>query len=105
MSDCIKVSAQFYETYSWEPKDQMDVVRHVIYDIDNQRMHEIADHFKCDLSEIREWLEMKKKHGTWIGGELGHCSFCGHEGCASDIWDDGNIGFCPYCGADLRGES
>ena len=24
-------------------------------------------------------------YGRWIGGELGRCSVCGHEGCASDI--------------------
>lgn len=41
------------------------------------------------------------RHGKWIGGELGHCTACGHEGCASDIWD-GCIGmYCPNCGAKM----
>ena len=36
----------------------------------------------------------------WIGGELGKCSECGHEGCASDIWDGcGERNYCPNCGA------
>lgn len=48
---------------------------------------------------------VERKHGKWVGGELGHCSCCGHEGCASDIWNDGKIMFCPNCGADMRGES
>ncbi len=45
-----------------------------------------------------------RKHGKWIGGELGRCSCCGNEGCFSDIWPDGQVRYCPYCGADLRGE-
>ena len=47
----------------------------------------------------------ERKTGKWIGGELGHCSCCGHEGCASDIWNNGKIMFCPNCGADMRGDS
>lgn len=50
-------------------------------------------------------LSVERKRGKWIGSELGNCSCCGHEGCASDIWDDGKIMFCPHCGADLRGET
>lgn len=44
------------------------------------------------------------RHGEWVGGELGHCTCCGHEGCASDIWDGvhGDM-FCPNCGAEMRG--
>lgn len=43
-------------------------------------------------------------HGRWIGGELGMCSVCKREGCASDIFDmcdlDGQH-YCPNCGAKL----
>ena len=42
------------------------------------------------------------KRGKWIGGELGHCSRCGHEGCASDIWNTGDIRYCPNCGARME---
>ena len=47
------------------------------------------------------------RHGHWIGGEIGKCSVCGHEGCASDIWNNIEIDgqtFCPACGAILDGE-
>ena len=45
--------------------------------------------------------EMMEK-GKWIGGELGHCSVCGHEGCASDIWTGCEQTRCPNCGALLE---
>lgn len=42
------------------------------------------------------------KAGQWIGGEIGHCSVCGHKGCASDIWSGcGDDVFCPNCGAKM----
>lgn len=44
------------------------------------------------------------RHGSWIGGEIGQCSVCGHTGCASDIWNDGNQMFCPHCGARMDGK-
>ena len=44
-----------------------------------------------------------KAKGEWQGGELGHCTKCGHKGSASDIWS-GCVGmFCPNCGANLKG--
>ena len=46
-------------------------------------------------------LEMMEK-GKWIGGELGHCSVCGHEGCASDIWSGCEHTRCPNCGTLLE---
>lgn len=61
--DVVSVSGKTFETYSWQV-DQMDIVRHIILELDNQRIHEIADHFKCDLSEIREWLDRKNKPQT-----------------------------------------
>lgn len=64
----------------------------------------------CSINEVKHHAPTIDaiKHGRWIGGELGHCSCCGHHGCASDIWsgcDDGM--FCPNCGArmDERKES
>lgn len=44
------------------------------------------------------------RHGHWIGGEIGKCSVCGHEGCSSDIWNDGDMMFCPNCGAQVDGK-
>lgn len=47
---------------------------------------------------------MQRTRGTWIGGELGRCSICGHEGNASDIWNGCKVMFCPNCGAHIRRE-
>lgn len=44
---------------------------------------------------------LKPKTGKWIGGELGHCTCCGHEGCASDMWDRCKKPHCPNCGAEI----
>lgn len=44
-----------------------------------------------------------EKIGEWIGGELGYCSCCGHEGCASDIWTGCKQTYCPNCGARITG--
>lgn len=41
------------------------------------------------------------RHGKWIGGDLGYCTACGHEGCASDIWDGCTGMYCPNCGAKM----
>lgn len=46
-----------------------------------------------------------QKHGRWDGGELGDCTYCGHEGCASDIWNGGEIMYCPHCGARLDADT
>lgn len=40
--------------------------------------------------------------GEWEGGEKGHCTNCGHKGCASDIWNGCTGMYCPNCGADLN---
>lgn len=57
---------------------------------------------KRDIMELPAADVVERKMGKWIGGELGHCSCCGHEGCASDIWNDGQINFCPNCGAEME---
>ena len=46
----------------------------------------------------------ERKTGKWTGGELGYCSVCGHEGCASDIWNRCKGMFCPNCGAKMVDE-
>ncbi len=63
----------------------------------------------ADAVEILDKLPaadvVERKRGKWIGGELGYCSCCGHEGCASDIWTGCEENqYCPNCGADMRGE-
>lgn len=47
-----------------------------------------------------------QRTGRWIGRELGYCSCCGHEGCASDIWSGCKKDhmFCPNCGAEMDSE-
>lgn len=52
---------------------------------------------------IRDLHTAEPRKGRWEGGELGQCSNCGHEGCASDIWSGCNGGmYCPNCGADMQ---
>lgn len=50
--------------------------------------------------ELLEIFTLEEDEEEWIGGELGTCSKCGHEGCSSDIWDgiDENDYHCPKCG-------
>ena len=43
-----------------------------------------------------------KLSAKWIGGEIGHCSVCGHEGSASDIWSGCKNTFCPNCGKPIK---
>lgn len=43
-------------------------------------------------------ISAKPDTEEWIGGELGHTSKCGHEGCSSDIWDRCKNFYCPNCG-------
>ena len=76
-----------------------------------RRLSEIRSHYNCfnekerkvyhTLSEAIEALQ-EQKIGKWIGGELGDCSVCGHEGCASDIWDRCAHMYCPNCGSKLE---
>lgn len=101
------------ESYNWRD-DVMEITRRIVHDTDEARLSNIAEHFKVDLSEIREFIEMRRrqklkpvaeKPAEWVGGELGYCTCCGHEGCASDIWN-GVHGdwFCPNCGRQMKGE-
>lgn len=53
--------------------------------------------------EAKRKSEPQRMRGKWVGGELGCCSICGHEGSASDIWNGCKGMFCPNCGADMRG--
>lgn len=44
------------------------------------------------------------RHGEWVGGELGYCTCCGLETCASDVWNDVMEDWhCPKCGAKVKG--
>jgi len=70
----------------------------------------ISDEEAFPIDDDIEALQMaikalqEQKTGKWIGGELGFCTCCGHEGCASDIWDRCTYTFCPNCGAYLEVE-
>ena len=48
------------EAYNWRG-DIMEIGRRIVYETDKARLNNIADHFEVDLSEIREFLEMKRK--------------------------------------------
>lgn len=58
------------------------------------------------LSWAIQALNEQQRTGRWIGRELGYCSCCGHEGCASDIWSGCKKDhmFCPNCGAQMEVE-
>lgn len=48
------------EAYNWRD-DIMEITHRIIYETDEARLNNIAEHFEVDLSEIREFLEMKRK--------------------------------------------
>ena len=48
------------ESYQWHD-DIMEITRAIVRGTDEARLVSIADHFKADLIEIREWIEEKKK--------------------------------------------
>lgn len=48
------------EAYSWQD-DIMEITRQIIHETDEARLTNIAVHFEVDLSEIREFLESKRK--------------------------------------------
>lgn len=47
------------EAYAWQD-DIMEISRRIVHETDEARLSNIADHFKVDLSEIREFIEMKR---------------------------------------------
>lgn len=68
--------------------------------LSDEQIREAVDRAKNEVISV---LQPERKKGRWIGGELGRCSICGHEGNASDIWNGCKGMFCPNCGADMRG--
>ena len=56
VSDSFRVE----ESYNWRD-DVMEITRRIVHDTDEARLSNIAEHFEVDLSEIREFLETKKK--------------------------------------------
>lgn len=48
------------EAYTWRG-DIMNITRQIVHEADEARLSNIADHFEADLSEIREFLEMKRR--------------------------------------------
>lgn len=48
------------ESYDWD-NDIMEITQRVVYEMDEARISNIADHFKVDLSEIRKYIEMKSQ--------------------------------------------
>ena len=68
---------------------------------------DIADDLRACINVNGYWAWMERLKALpsaefdteeWIGGELGHTSKCGHEGCSSDIWDGCKNFYCPNCG-------
>lgn len=48
------------EAYNWRD-DIMEITRQIVHETDEARLNNIAEHFEVDLSEIRDFLEMKRK--------------------------------------------
>lgn len=48
------------EEYDWE-NDTMKIIQKTVTVIDSMRMNEIVTHYECDLSDLREWLDMKNR--------------------------------------------
>ena len=53
-------SIRVEEAYNWRD-DNMEITRRIVHETDEARLNNIAEHFNVDLSEIREFLEMKRK--------------------------------------------
>ena len=54
------------------------------------------------ISYAIECIDKCNDEEEWQGGELGKCSKCGHEGCASDIWNGVYDNYyCPKCGRKI----
>jgi hypothetical protein len=53
-------SFRIEEAYNWRD-DIMEITRRIVHETDKARLNNIAEHFKVDLSEIREFFEMKRK--------------------------------------------
>lgn len=59
--DNIRFAKSFVqEAYSWH-NDIMEITRRIVHETDEARLSNIADHFEVDLSEIREFLEKKRR--------------------------------------------
>lgn len=77
----------------------IDIPKEVVVAIQN------GEDYRYDIhTAIAQGMPYEDRpQGEWIGGEIGHCSICGSEGCASDIWNGCKDGmYCPNCGADMR---
>ena len=48
------------EMYNWRD-DVMEITRRIVHETDEARLTNIAEHFEVDLSEIREFIEMKQQ--------------------------------------------
>lgn len=56
------ISDSFYveEAYNW-CDDIMEITQRIVHETDEARLSNIAEHFEVDVSEIREFLEMKQQ--------------------------------------------
>ena len=48
------------ESYSWD-NDIMKITKQIVEETDKARLSHIAEHFEVDLSEIREFLNEKRR--------------------------------------------
>ena len=60
----IKIDKEF----SWPHEESLRITMKMVETFDNMVINEVATHFDCDLSDFKEWLEIKKRvangHGT-----------------------------------------
>lgn len=62
---------------------------------------ETIEHIQDNIRRLPS-VQQKQNLAYWVGKELGKCSNCGHNGCASDIWNGCLQMFCPNCGAKME---
>ena len=105
-ADCIEALEILPSAQPEQPTGVQDILQYL-----DEYLHPIVspEHWSV-YSELYDMVSMlpseqpERKKGRWIGGEIGRCSVCGHEGCASDIWNNCERKFCPNCGSYNGGD-
>lgn len=82
------------EAYNWRD-DIMEITRLIVHETDEARLNNIAEHFEVDLSEIREFLEMKRKKMQKPQTNADRIRAMTDEELAEFLWRYAGTGVCP----------